>query len=158
MNGAREIEGGNEATRELGRAADQLFYAMRRSRAATMGREQVGLTMAQYVILEPLGAAPVDGLPVGALASGADVSVPTATRMLKQLEIEGVVTRRRSRQDERQVLIALTEEGSRRLAAMREDLEARQSEALAHFTPEERRDLAAQLRRLAALIRADGAS
>lgn len=103
--------------------------------------------------LGPLAAdAKGDGLPVGGLAARAEVSVPTATRMLKQLEAAGVVTRQRSSHDERQVLIRLTEDGADRLAAMRTELRARQSEALAHFTPRERRELAAQLQRLAAVI------
>ncbi|MEU7260593.1 MarR family transcriptional regulator [Streptomyces rimosus] len=145
---------GDEAdVRELTQAADRLFYAMRRSRAATMGRSGAGLSMAQATLLEPLATgAEDDGLPVGKLAVAAEVSVPTATRMLKQLEAAGMVTRERSPHDERQVLIRLTSDGAERLAAMRTELRARQSEALAHFTPRERRELAAQLQRLAAVI------
>ncbi|WP_435132287.1 MarR family winged helix-turn-helix transcriptional regulator [Actinacidiphila sp. bgisy144] len=138
---------------ELAQAADRLFYAMRRSRAATMGRSGARLSMAQLALLEPLAPdAGSEGLPVGRLAVTAEVSVPTATRMLKQLEAVGVVTRQRSPHDERQVLIRLTEDGADRLAAMRAELRARQSKALAHFTPRERRELAAQLDRLAGVI------
>ncbi|WP_435176329.1 MarR family winged helix-turn-helix transcriptional regulator [Actinacidiphila sp. bgisy145] len=138
---------------ELAQAADRLFYAMRRSRAATMGRSGARLSMAQLALLEPLASdAGSEGLPVGRLAVTAEVSVPTATRMLKQLEAVGVVTRQRSPHDERQVLIRLTEDGADRLAAMRAELRARQSKALAHFTPRERRELAAQLDRLAGVI------
>jgi DNA-binding MarR family transcriptional regulator len=143
-------EGGVE---ELAQAADQLFYAMRRSRAATMGQSAAGLSMAQLALLDSLTEdVRGEGLPVGKLAAGADVSVPTATRMLKQLEAGGVVTRRRSDQDERQVLIRLTEDGADRLAVMRADLRARQYQALSHFTPQERHELAAQLHRLAGII------
>ncbi|MFG2811791.1 MarR family winged helix-turn-helix transcriptional regulator [Streptomyces sp. NPDC048410] len=145
---------GDEAgVRELAQAADRLFYAMRRSRAATMGHSGAGLSMAQLTLLEPLAATvPEEGLPVGKLATTAEVSVPTATRMLKQLEAAGVVTRQRSPHDERQVLVRLTQDGADRLAAMRGDLRARQAEALAHFTPRERHELAKQLQRLAAVI------
>ncbi|MGW7045521.1 MarR family winged helix-turn-helix transcriptional regulator [Streptomyces avermitilis] len=143
-------EGGVE---ELAQAADQLFYAMRRSRAATMGQSGAGLSMAQLALLDSLTEdVRGEGLPVGKLAAGADVSVPTATRMLKQLEAGGVVTRRRSDQDERQVLIRLTEDGADRLALMRAELRARQYQALSHFTPLERHELAAQLHRLAGII------
>ncbi|MFF0739041.1 MarR family winged helix-turn-helix transcriptional regulator [Streptomyces sp. NPDC004111] len=139
--------------RELAQAADRLFYAMRRSRAATMGHSGAGLSMAQATLLEPLAAdVKGDGLPVGKLAVAAEVSVPTATRMLKQLEGAGLLTRERSPHDERQVLIRLTTDGAERLAAMRTELRARQAEALAHFTPLERHELAAQLQRLAAVI------
>ncbi|MGV4925761.1 MarR family transcriptional regulator [Streptomyces sp. BHT-5-2] len=138
---------------ELAQAADRLFYAMRRSRAATVGRSAAGLSMAQLALLVPLTEdAGGDGLPVGRLATNADISVPTATRMLKQLEANGVVTRRRSEQDERQVLIRLTDDGTRRLTTMRTELRARQSRALSQFTPEERHTLAAQLHRLAGII------
>lgn len=150
QQGAALDEGGVE---ELAQAADRLFYAMRRSRAATVGQSSVGLSMSQLALLDPLtGEAGGEGLPVGRLAAGAEVSVPTATRMLKQLETGGVVTRRRSDQDERQVLIRLTEEGARRLAVMRADLRARQFQALSQFTPQERHALAAQLHRLAGVI------
>ncbi|RZU37515.1 DNA-binding MarR family transcriptional regulator [Streptomyces sp. BK022] len=144
---------GEAGVRELAQAADRLFYAMRRSRAATMGRAGTGLSMAQLTLLEPLAAdAEGEGLPVGRLAVTAEVSVPTATRMLKQLETAGVVTRQRSPHDERQVLVRLTADGADRLAAMRAELRSRQSEALSHFTPAERHELAAQLQRLAAVI------
>ncbi|WEB45050.1 MarR family transcriptional regulator [Streptomyces yunnanensis] len=138
---------------ELARAADQLFYAMRRSRAATVGRSATGLSMAQLALLDLLtedsrGA----GLPVSKLAANADISVPTATRMLKQLEAHGVITRRRSDQDERQVLIRLTDDGTRRLTAMRTELRTRQAQALSRFTPQERHALTARLHQLAGLI------
>ncbi|WP_438489859.1 MarR family winged helix-turn-helix transcriptional regulator [Streptomyces sp. S186] len=138
---------------ELAQAADQLFYAMRRSRAATVGRSAAGLSMAQLALLAPLTEdARGDGLPVGRLAANADISVPTATRMLKQLEANGVVTRRRSEHDERQVLVRLTDDGTQRLTTMRTELRARQSQALSQFTPDERHTLAAQLHRLAGII------
>lgn len=80
------------------------------------------------------------------------VWVPTATRMFKQLETVGVVTRQRSPHDERQVLVRLTDDGADRLAAMRTELRARQTEALSHFSPRERHELAAQLQGLADVI------
>ncbi|MGW1836169.1 MarR family winged helix-turn-helix transcriptional regulator [Streptomyces sp. NPDC002067] len=138
---------------ELARAADRLFSAMRRARTATAGRSATGLSMAQLALLAPLAeGAGDDGLPVGRLAARAEVSVPTATRMLQQLQTRGMVTRRRAPHDERQVLIRLTEEGAARLAAMRDELRARQYAALSQFTPEERRTLTEQLHRLAGLI------
>ncbi|MET7284434.1 MarR family transcriptional regulator [Streptomyces sp. NPDC005573] len=150
LQGAGADEAG---VRELAQAADRLFYAMRRSRAATMGRSGAGLSMAQATLLEPLATdARSDGLAVGKLAVAAEVSVPTATRMLKQLEAAGMVTRERSPHDERLVLIRLTPDGAQRLAAMRAELRVRQAEALSHFTPQERHALAAQLQRLAAVI------
>ncbi|MER7395330.1 MarR family transcriptional regulator [Streptomyces sp. NPDC000151] len=138
---------------DLAQAADRLFYAMRRSRSATVGQSAAGLSMAQLALLAPLAEdADGEGLPVGRLAARAEVSVPTATRMLKQLEGKSVVTRRRSPHDERQVLIRLTQEGAEHLAVMQAQLRARQYAALSQFTPQERHVLAAQLHRLAGII------
>ncbi|MDJ1134254.1 MarR family winged helix-turn-helix transcriptional regulator [Streptomyces iconiensis] len=144
---------GEPGVEDLAQAADRLFYAMRRSRAATVGQYAAGLSLAQLALLTPLAEGAGDeGLPVGRLAAHAEVSVPTATRMLKQLEGKNVVTRRRSPQDERQVLIRLTQEGAEHLAVMQAQLRARQYAALSQFTPQERHVLAAQLHRLAGVI------
>ncbi|MFI9275639.1 MarR family winged helix-turn-helix transcriptional regulator [Kitasatospora sp. NPDC052896] len=134
---------------ELARAADTLFLAMRRARSA--GADQAGeLSLAQQSMLEPLALEA--GLPVGRLAADAGVSVPTATRMLQQLETKGIVTRRRSPEDERRVLIALTDDGADRLARIRSHRRERQALGYATFSPEERLQLARQLRRLADII------
>ena len=145
---AEEREAGVE---ELGRAADALFYAMRRGRAAT-AQSAYGLSPAQLALIDPL-----DGkteLPVSRLASGAAISVPTATRMLQQLEAKGLVSRRRSPADERQVLVSLTDEGLGELRLLRARLRERQAKALLQFSPEERREFARQLRKLAEVITA----
>ncbi|MFI9601251.1 MarR family winged helix-turn-helix transcriptional regulator [Streptomyces sp. NPDC004069] len=137
----------------LAQAADRLFYAMRRSRSATVGRSEAGLSMSQLALLTTLTEdTEGEGVPVSRLAANAEVSVPTATRMLQQLEGRNVVTRRRAPHDERQVLIQLTEEGAQRLAAMQTELRARQYAALSQFAPQERHELAAQLHRLAGVI------
>ncbi|MFD0919478.1 MarR family winged helix-turn-helix transcriptional regulator [Saccharopolyspora rosea] len=149
----REATSDEEGVEELAQAADRLFYAMRRSRAATAGQSAVGLSWAQLALLAPLAEdGRGDGLPVGKLAAHAEVSVPTATRMLNQLEANGVIVRRRCEHDERQVLIHLTDDGTRRLATMRDELRARQRRALSRYTPHERRALAAQLHELAEII------
>ena len=95
-------------------------------------------------------------MPVGQLAAGADVSVPTATRMLKQLESKGMVLRQRSPQDERQVLISLTEEGAASLARLQAQQYERQARAFAAFTPDERVQLVTLTRRLTELVAAFG--
>ncbi|OON80174.1 hypothetical protein B1H18_13165 [Streptomyces tsukubensis] len=136
---------------ELARAADALYYAMRRARSVA-GREDSGLSPAQLALIAPLAG---EGeLPVGRLAAAADVSVPTATRMLQQLESKGSVTRRRSPEDERRVLVGLTDDGARRLDAVRTRLHKRQLSLLAGFPPAERARLAGQLHRLAEAITA----
>ena len=136
---------------ELAQAADALFYAMRRARAVA-GQASSGLTPAQLALLDPLATA--GELPVGQLATAAGVSVPTATRMLQQLEGKGIVTRRRSATDERRVLVSLTDDGARQLSAVRARLRERQTRILTQFPPTERTQLARQLHRLADAITA----
>ncbi|KUN06024.1 hypothetical protein AQI95_14000 [Streptomyces yokosukanensis] len=148
-NGERTATHGDVDAEEIGQAADALFVAMRRARSA--GAEHVGgLSLAQVSLLEPL-ASETD-IPVGRLASSADVSVPTATRMLQQLEAKGIVARRRSPADERRVLVSLTDDGADRLAALRSRLRERQTRAYEAFTPAERVLLVTLLRRLTELV------
>jgi MarR family transcriptional regulator, organic hydroperoxide resistance regulator len=135
---------------DLAAAADELFYAMRRARAMTSGQAGDGLSLAQLSLLEPLAGC--GERTVGQLAAAAAVSVPTATRMIKQLEGRGLLVRRRSVEDERRVLVALTERGEASLAEVGERHRAKQVRTLAEFGPAERAALAAQLRRLARAI------
>ncbi|MER5446475.1 MarR family transcriptional regulator [Streptomyces sp. NPDC002766] len=138
---------------EMARATDALFVAIRRARSA--GAEHFGgLSLAQVTLLEPL--ATETDLPVGRLASSADVSVPTATRMLQQLESKGVVVRRRSEHDERRVLVSLTAEGAELLSTLRERLRERQTHAYEAFTPAERTQLVTLMRRLTELVSDSG--
>lgn len=134
---------------ELGEAADQLFLSMRRARGnpAATG----GLSLAQLTFLEPLVAG--EALTVGQLAAAANVSTPNATRMIQQLEAKGGhVVRERSRTDERKVLVHLTDTGAKLLTRLRANRRATQASAYAAFTPDERVELACQLRRLAEII------
>ena len=151
--GDPEAEAGERdaGVEELARAADALFYAMRRGRAAT-AQSASGLSPAQLALIDPLDRE--TELPVSRLAAGAAISVPTATRMLQQLEAKGLVSRRRSPADERQVLASLTDEGLGELRLLRARLRERQAKALLQFAPEERRQLARQLRKLAEVITA----
>ncbi|MEV6118296.1 MarR family transcriptional regulator [Streptomyces sp. NPDC052109] len=148
-NGERMAAREDVAAEEIAQAADALFVAMRRARSA--GAEHFGgLSMAQVSLLEPLAAEP--DIPVGRLASSAGVSVPTATRMLQQLEARGVVVRRRSPEDERRVLVSLTDDGAGRLALLRSLLRERQTRAYEAFTPTERVQLVTLLHRLTELV------
>ncbi|MFF4397511.1 MarR family winged helix-turn-helix transcriptional regulator [Streptomyces sp. NPDC001480] len=148
-NGGHPTADGDVGGEEIAQAADALFTAMRRARSA--GAEQFGgLSLAQVALLEPL--ATETDIPVGRLARSADVSVPTATRMLQQLETKGIVVRRRSPEDERRVLVGLTADGAERLALLRSLLRERQTRAYEAFTPTERVLLVTLLRRLTELV------
>lgn len=134
---------------ELVQAADAVFFAMRKARSAGADRDG-GLSLPQVTLLEPLAAEPE--LPVGRLAAAADVSIPTATRMLQQLEAAGVVLRRRSPDDERKVLVTLTPDGNQRLTRLLDRRRARQAEAFGVFSPAERRQLVTLLHKLVPVI------
>ncbi|WP_304612896.1 MULTISPECIES: MarR family winged helix-turn-helix transcriptional regulator [unclassified Saccharopolyspora] len=134
---------------ELAQAADALFLAMRRARAAHAAGVE-GLSLAQLALVLPLATGAE--LPVSDLAAAAGVTLPTATRMLNQLEGKRLVARRRSPEDERRVLISLTERGTTALHRLREQRRREQARGYAAFTPEERLHLAAQLERLTEII------
>ncbi|MCR6487869.1 MarR family winged helix-turn-helix transcriptional regulator [Amycolatopsis sp. OK19-0408] len=134
---------------ELVQAADAVFFAMRKARSAGADRDG-GLSLPQVTLLEPLAAEPK--LPVGRLAAAADVTIPTATRMLQQLEAAGVVVRRRSPEDERKVLVTLTPDGGERLTRLLDRRRERQAEAFGVFSPAERRQLVTLLHKLVPVI------
>ena len=71
--------------------------------------QPLGLTYTQYVALLALWER--DGLSVGELGERLYLDSGTLTPLLKKLEQRGLITRRRSAEDERVVLICLTEEG-----------------------------------------------
>ncbi len=133
---------------ELGEAADQLFLSMRRARGnpAATG----GLSLAQLTFLEPLVA-------------GGSTHRRTARRSCEcehaqcnaddpTARGQGHVVRERSRTDERKVLVHLTDTGAKLLTRLRANRRATQASAYAAFTPDERVELACQLRRLAEII------
>jgi DNA-binding MarR family transcriptional regulator len=68
----------------------------------------------------------------GSLAKHADVSPATMTAMLDHLEKDGMVARRRSETDRRQVNVSLTDRGAKLLEAKRAVWEQRWREMLEH--------------------------
>ncbi|WP_372397330.1 MarR family transcriptional regulator [Azospirillum sp. HJ39] len=71
--------------------------------------DAMGITYPQYLILNVLGEA--DGATVGAIADRLALESSTVTPPVKRLEQAGLVERRRSRLDERQVQVWLTDAG-----------------------------------------------
>ena len=130
-------------------AVDDFMRASRRARGRLVGEGD--LSLSQYHLLEPLFEA---GRPLGVreLAAAAGVSPPTATRMLATLERDDLVQRGACAGDRRVVHIALTADGERRVARKRERIRARRAEIFASLEPEERRQAARVLERLAAAI------
>ena len=73
--------------------------------------EPLKLTYAQYVVLVVLWEA--DGLPIKDIGDKLGLETNTLTPLLKRMEVAGLITRKRSAKDERQVIIALTPAGKR---------------------------------------------
>jgi MarR family transcriptional regulator, organic hydroperoxide resistance regulator len=88
----------------------------------------------------------------GCLAKTADVSPASMTAMLDQLEADGMVTRRRSETDRRQVMVSLTEAGREKLAAKRAVWEQAWLTMLEQHTEEELAAATRVMRSMGALL------
>jgi DNA-binding MarR family transcriptional regulator len=71
--------------------------------------DQLGLTYPQYLVMLVLWER--DGVPVKDIGERLFLDSGTLTPLLKRLEAAALIKRSRSREDERQVLIALTPQG-----------------------------------------------
>ncbi|GLK68281.1 MarR family winged helix-turn-helix transcriptional regulator [Hansschlegelia plantiphila] len=96
------------------RLQDQLCFAVYSTalainRAYKPALEELGLTYPQYLALLVLWEH--DGLGVKEIADRLMLESSTLTPLLKRLEAQGLVSRRRSAEDERQVIVALTTKG-----------------------------------------------
>jgi DNA-binding MarR family transcriptional regulator len=108
------------------------------------------LSLTQALLLSALLDQPE--LTVGTLAERAEVSKPTATRMLDALERDGYVTRRPCEQDRRAVLISLTPEGEKVLQARWGAFCGHLERASRKLSLEEREAATPLLRRLAEVM------
>ncbi|WP_299039354.1 MarR family winged helix-turn-helix transcriptional regulator [uncultured Pseudokineococcus sp.] len=109
-----------------------------------------GLTYPQYTVLSVLrqdGAAPVT-----VVARRLGLSSNTVSPLLKRMEGRGWITRRRSGEDERAVIVDLTAEG-RRLGDEVGDVPRRVTDA-AGLSDAQQTDLVGTLHQLAAALRA----
>lgn len=71
--------------------------------------DQLGITYPQYLVLNTLWEE--DGRTVGAIAERLALESSTVTPLIKRLEAASLVTRRRQADDERRVLVSLTDRG-----------------------------------------------
>jgi DNA-binding MarR family transcriptional regulator len=71
--------------------------------------DAMGITYPQYLVLNALNEE--DGMTIGAIADRLALESSTVTPPVKRLELAGLVERRRSKIDERQVHVWLTEAG-----------------------------------------------
>lgn len=78
--------------------------------------KQFGLTFSQYLVLLTLWEQSPQTL--NAIGQQLDLSSNTLTPLLKRLEQAGWVERHKSEQDKRQLIVSLTEKGTREQAAV----------------------------------------
>lgn len=71
--------------------------------------KKLGITYTQYIVFMVLWEQ--DGIPVGELGRKLYLDNGTLTPLLKKMEAAGYVTRTRSKEDERVVIVTLTEQG-----------------------------------------------
>ena len=71
--------------------------------------EQLGLTYPQYLVMTVLWAG--DGLTVGQIGERMRLDSGTLTPLVKRLEATGMVSKARSRADERRVIVTQTRKG-----------------------------------------------
>jgi DNA-binding MarR family transcriptional regulator len=111
--------------------------------------DEIGLTYPQYLVLVAL---PTDsGVPVKQIALDLELDHGTLTPLLRRMEAAGLLTRRRSTVDERQVEVALTEAG-RALRLRFDDVQCKVTEAVG-LDDTEFRALRASLVRLTRAVR-----
>ncbi len=72
--------------------------------------DRLGITYLQYLVLLVLWEQ--DGVSVGVLVNRLGLNTNTLTPLLKRMEQAGLLTRTKAREDERKVLIALTQAGA----------------------------------------------
>jgi DNA-binding MarR family transcriptional regulator len=139
-----------DATGAFSRSLYEFFRATRRARGrAARQPSPDGLSLAQFHLLEPLADGPHTNRQ---LAEAADVSSPTATRMIDVLVGRGLVTRVEDPSDRRAVLISLTPTGRRALDAKVREYEQVREQIAAVLDLDERRVAADLLHRLAEVI------
>ncbi|OJJ18812.1 MarR family transcriptional regulator [marine bacterium AO1-C] len=71
--------------------------------------DDMGITYPQYLVLLTLWEN--DGQTVNQISQGLYLNTNTITPLLKRMEKTGIIARTRSKEDERKVLITLTEQG-----------------------------------------------
>jgi DNA-binding MarR family transcriptional regulator len=71
--------------------------------------DRLGITYPQYLVLMILWEE--DGLPVNDIAKKLILNTNTITPLLKRMDRDGIIRRKRSGEDERKVIVQLTEKG-----------------------------------------------
>ena len=106
------------------------FYAVSRliTRTYQPFLDELGITYPQYLVLLVLWEN--DGLTVNEISRKLVLNTNTTTPLLKRLESLGLITRKRSGEDERKVLVTLTP-GGREMEAVAADIPGKLGRGLA---------------------------
>ena len=142
----------SDAFDEFAAAWDQMSRVVRRARGRASATPRNGLTVSQFHLLDTLSLEADAALHITEVAEAAGVTCPTATRMLNTLEREGIVRRQRARGDARVVVVRLTVDGRRAVAATRERLRTAQRTVYENLTAAEQRQASVLLSRLSEAI------
>jgi DNA-binding MarR family transcriptional regulator len=117
--------------------------------------EQLGITYPQYLVLMVLWEE--EGITVNDIAAKLILNSNTVTPLLKRMEVMDIISRRRSTEDERKVLITLTEKGrNMRTTAAPIPLQLVEELQQVGITPQELMGLKMGLDRLVALLKGSG--
>ncbi|MFH1464119.1 MAG: MarR family transcriptional regulator [Pseudomonadota bacterium] len=140
------------------RAANDVLVALRRiTRAIDLHSRGLiarhGLTVPQLLVLQVLAGR--GALPTGELSSAVNLSNATVTSIVGRLVSRGLVSRRRSEQDRRVVLVALSEAGQEAVAQAPGLLQERFVRAFGELAPWEQSLILSSLQRVAAMMDAD---
>ncbi len=130
----------------VGTLPDDLLRLARLLRRHTNPVRRGELTAEQYWLLRQLGRR--GPLKVRELAAGLGLSPSSVTIACKRLERDGLLSRERQGDDERVVLVALTDQGREQLARWRQRRHDEATRLLAPLTPDDRQ----QLERLVARV------
>ena len=138
-----------ERLEELRAAFGELLGAERRLRGRDPRKPgELSTTQVRALIL----LAKDEQVTAGELAKRAELSPGAMTALLDQLSDDGMITRRRSETDRRQVKVALTEHGHEEVAAKRAHWERIWRDALQDLDDSELEAAARVMRQIAALL------
>jgi DNA-binding MarR family transcriptional regulator len=124
---------------------------------ATRPLEPALLSTAQYNVLRILRGSP-EGLQTHDLASRLVSRAPNITRLVDKLEGKGLLTRSRSKEDRRVVLVRITEPGLERLRILDDPIRRSIVEAMRGLTRDEQSRLCDLLNRLREPLEGDAGS
>ena len=119
---------------------DYLLYLLARASTEVSGQfhkqlKQHGLQVPEWRVLATLSDG--DGMTLGELAVRALQRQQTMTKIVDRMERSGLVERRQSDSDRRQVRIFITGDGRKRVDAALSDAKAHESEVLSDYGQEE---------------------